>query len=281
MEVFLNNADSFYDITGILVGLICLLSINRWCKEFEFKTSLNILFIGFCLTELGRIFGLHDLWHENFHFGYHLSATLFLIIFTISFITEIKVLRGKGGLLSTKVIDIVPDMVWVKDKDFKFTYVNDSFAKELLKCTRKHAIGKTSLELSLEQKAMGFRHDFGELCLDSDTSIANTLESGRFLEIGKVHSRPLALQVVKAPLFDKEGAFAGIVGVGRDISYDVSDHAKLEALYKAKKFEAFEAFFEVHKYRYIHKPNDPTSTSFENCRLRREDFEDLQDVSRD
>ena len=127
--------------------------------------------------------------------------------------------------LLTSIIEVMPDMVWLKLLDGTYEIANKTIRNELL--FDDNPIGKNDIELSQNAKLrFGERnHTFGEVCGDSDRIVVElakegkfTKDSGRFLEYGKIKGKMMYLEVNKAPVYVK-GELIGVCGSSRDITY--------------------------------------------------------------
>lgn len=125
--------------------------------------------------------------------------------------------------LLQSLCDNAPDMIWAKDLNKDYLFVNKAICRDLLNASdTREPIGRNDLYFALRERAahpedVGW-HTFGELCQDSD---AITLERGSpssFEEFGNIKGRQVFLEVHKAPLFDAQGRVIGTVGTARDIT---------------------------------------------------------------
>jgi len=117
------------------------------------------------------------------------------------------------------LIDNVPDLIWAKDMEDRFLFVNQAMCDKLLMCeTPDEPVGKTDLYFAKREIKNGHEHTFGEICINSDEIVKETKKPGQFLEDGMVRGDYLSLDVHKAPLFDSTGKMIGTVGCGRDIT---------------------------------------------------------------
>lgn len=181
----------------------------------------------------------------------------FIMLLTILYWREIRKMTTSIGYHKSVLVnflDMVPDMVWMKDIDNRFTYTNKALCDGLLKCSAKEAFGKTGIEIAELQRKKGHEYTFGEVCCDSDNETLLHNSPCRFLEFGKVNGKFLALQVFKAPLWvklpDGSKKVVGTIGMGRDLTYDYEDHELILKLCREGKYdEAMEALI-VHASRY-------------------------------
>lgn len=125
--------------------------------------------------------------------------------------------------LLRNVADVMPDMVWAKDLDRNFIFVNQAVCDGLL-CAKDtdEPIGKSDMFfVERERKAHPDNpqwHTFGEICIDSDSAVLASGSTGQFDEFGNVRGRFLALDVIKTPLRDESGKIIGTVGAGRNVT---------------------------------------------------------------
>jgi signal transduction histidine kinase/CheY-like chemotaxis protein len=121
--------------------------------------------------------------------------------------------------------DNVPDMIWAKDPENRYVFVNHAICTGLLDARdTDEPIGKTDLFFADRERAAHPEqpdwHTFGEICIDSDAVILSTERPHRFEESGNVKGRFLFLDVYKAPFWDKHGNMIGTVGCGRDVTLE-------------------------------------------------------------
>ncbi|MFH1061130.1 MAG: PAS domain S-box protein [Pseudomonadota bacterium] len=122
----------------------------------------------------------------------------------------------------------LPDLVWAKDLDDRFLYVNQAMCDKLLKCVdAAEALGRDDLHFAGRERAAGHQHTFGELCVNSDGVVKRSGRAGVFLEEGLVRGESLALQVHKAPIVNDQGKMVGTVGLGRDVTTELAMSRRL------------------------------------------------------
>ena len=114
-----------------------------------------------------------------------------------------------------------PDMFWVKGLDGKYIIANDAIRKNLLFC--EDPIGKTDRELAelIHRKVGQKSHTFGAICGNSDIEVVKNEQAMKFNEDGLVVGNYTMLQVHKNVVRDTKGNIIAVVGVGRDITYEV------------------------------------------------------------
>lgn len=116
----------------------------------------------------------------------------------------------------------VPDMFWVKGIDGKYLIANKQIRDNLL--FDENPIGKDDRELAEAIKAVvgEDKHTFGAICGNSDVETLKRGVPSKFNEDGLVNGEYMMLQVHKNIVKDDKGEVIAVVGVGRDITYQVS-----------------------------------------------------------
>jgi len=119
--------------------------------------------------------------------------------------------------------DTVPDMIWAKDLEGKFTFTNKAICKYLLNTKNTdEPIDKTDMFFAIRERKKHPEnkkwHNFGEICVNSDKVVLENKKPQRFDEFGNVQGKFLFLDVYKAPIFDDIGEMIGTVGSARDVT---------------------------------------------------------------
>jgi PAS domain S-box-containing protein len=148
----------------------------------------------------------------------------------------------------------LPDMLWVKDLQGAYIYVNQAICDGLLMAEDiDEPIGKNDLFFALRERELHREdpnwHTFGELCQDSDLQVVENACSMKFEEYGNVKGKLLYLEVNKAPFRNKNGEIVGTVGTGRDITQLKKIQLDLEEKNKklaeqSKEIEIFNSMLE-------------------------------------
>ena len=129
----------------------------------------------------------------------------------------------KMNKLFRTMADTMPDMLWAKDINNRYIFVNRAMAEILLNAKDvNEPIGKTDMYFAeRERKAHPENpewHTFGEMCMDSDTETIKAGKPMQFDEYGNVKGKFLFLDVHKAPMYNDNGEIIGVVGSGRDVT---------------------------------------------------------------
>ncbi len=120
-----------------------------------------------------------------------------------------KALRDSEALYHS-LVSSLPQNILRKDRDGRFTFVNQHFAGSLGR-TPEELIGKSDLDLYPADLAAKYVHDDQEI-----------LRTGKTVQMTEDHrlpdGTPIVVQVVKTPVHDAQGNIIGIQGVFWDIT---------------------------------------------------------------
>jgi PAS domain-containing protein len=129
----------------------------------------------------------------------------------------IKELEKKEAIIQA-IMNMLPDMLWLKDTQGNYIYANKAIREKLL--FDEDPIGKNDYEISTNAKKIfgANNHTFGEVCGNSDLVVlGNGSDSQRFMESGYVKGQMLHLEVHKG-VIKVNGEVIGVVGSGRDMT---------------------------------------------------------------
>jgi PAS domain S-box-containing protein len=150
-------------------------------------------------------------------------------------------------------IDDIPDLVWIKDLEQRYTYVNKAFI-DMAGIESNNILGKNDSEIGeyLEENDINYSFSMGNFRNDSQVSIFS--KPRLIIETGIIDGRFAALQVYKKPLYNSDITSArkhvGYIGIGRDLTYDVEDHNMMSEFIAEERIEEALKLFEIHKNRY-------------------------------
>jgi len=140
------------------------------------------------------------------------------------------------------ICDNLTDMVWAKDIENKFIFVNKAICEKILNENNPaNVIGKDDMYFAEKIRQIGFRHDFGEMCLKSDEETKKNRKTVSLIEEGYAIGNYVVLDVKKSPLYDKNDNFIGTVGSARDITKEI----KLQKIYEFLYNHAIVAMFKT------------------------------------
>src|SRR5271157_503847 len=132
-------------------------------------------------------------------------------------------LEEERELLLT-VINSLPDLVFVKDRQSRFMLVNRSLAQFSGASDPKELIGKSDRDFIPAELADKYVADDRKV-LETAQGIINSEESSTFAS-GSSHW----VLTTKVPLVDREGTVTGLVGISRDITERKQAEQRLESL---------------------------------------------------
>lgn len=128
--------------------------------------------------------------------------------------------------------DNMPDMLWAKDLEKRYIFVNKAICEGLLKVSdTEEPIGKT-MEYFLEREQNKQPDNpnwfnFGRNSLNTDELVLQTGQPGLFDELGTIDGTFTYQDVRKAPIRDENGRMIGIVGSSRDVTLQKKTEAEL------------------------------------------------------
>ncbi len=133
------------------------------------------------------------------------------------------------------LVQAIPDLVWLKDKEGVFLSCNQMFER-LLGAREEDIVGKTDYDFVDRELADFFRaHD--RKAIEIGKPISNE-EWVDFMDDG----RHVLLETIKTPMYDNNGKLIGVLGIGRNITERKSaeeERVKLETqLQRAHRLEA-------------------------------------------
>ena len=119
------------------------------------------------------------------------------------------------------VSDNVTDLIWVKDMDDRFLFVNKAMCDKLLMCHHPdEVVGKRYMFLSDREQEACYEYIFEEISVNSDAIVKERKAPIRFIKEGVVKDKPIIIDVRKFPWLNEDGEMAGVVGCGRDITLE-------------------------------------------------------------
>ncbi|MDF1884048.1 EAL domain-containing protein, partial [Sulfurimonas sp. SAG-AH-194-C21] len=154
----------------------------------------------------------------------------------------------------------LPDMLWVKNLDGKYLYVNQAICDGLLMAKdTEEPIGKGDVFFALRERELHKEdkewHTFGELCFNSDQVVIDNDKAMKFEEYGNVKGKLLYLEVNKAPFYDENGKTIGTVGTGRDITALKQTQLDLQESLKTLEYQREQLEYQANHDKLTGLPN--------------------------
>ncbi|HEX7154309.1 MAG TPA: PAS domain S-box protein [Thermoanaerobaculia bacterium] len=106
------------------------------------------------------------------------------------------------------LLDAIPDVIWMKDLDSRYTFANAAFAAVLGLPSPSAIIGKTDFDL--------YPHGRAQLFRNRDLAVIAARKPMHFLLTRTEAS--VTAELIKAPVVDAAGQVIGIVGTSRDLT---------------------------------------------------------------
>jgi len=117
---------------------------------------------------------------------------------------------GESASRMRALLDSIPDLAWIKDRDFRFHAVNEAYARM---CGRpvQDILGKTVFQIWPEQLARAFHNH--------DESVLASGEANHFeVQVPNIEGSLRTLDYIRVPVRDEEGSVVGMAGIARDIT---------------------------------------------------------------
>lgn len=151
------------------------------------------------------------------------------------------------------LVQTIPDLVWLKDKDGVYLTCNNKFER-LYGAAESEIIGKTDYDFVEQNQADSFR-EYDLKAIQAGVPISNE-EWITFADNGQLS----LFDTIKTPMFDLEGDLIGVLGIARDITERKrNEEALKESENKFRTlFEQMSEGFALHEVIYDsnHKPLD-------------------------
>lgn len=147
----------------------------------------------------------------------------------IKFYNTTQKLNEEITLFDT-LLNNIPFMSWLKDKDSNYIQVNNAFME--------HS-GKTMDEIRGRGDYYVWDGKIGERCREFDLVVMNKKKQIMFDEIIEGKKGYRQFNIYKAPVTNNEGEVVGTIGVARDITELKNKDAKVQILLENMPFEAW------------------------------------------
>ncbi|MDD3089348.1 MAG: PAS domain-containing protein [Candidatus Omnitrophica bacterium] len=122
--------------------------------------------------------------------------------------TEETLVRIK--LQQEAILNNIPDMVWLKDKEGRFVAVNESFGK---------ACGRTPEDLSGKTDMDVWPLELAEKYAADDKDVVRTRKRKRVEEpFEDLHAGRRTIETIKTPVLNEKGEIVGTTGIARDVT---------------------------------------------------------------
>ncbi|MDB5104575.1 MAG: hypothetical protein JWP91_2264 [Fibrobacteres bacterium] len=116
------------------------------------------------------------------------------------------------GALRNDLLENIPDGVWFKDQDSRFTWVNRSIIEDFGKRSREDIVGKSDSDFFSQEHADEARKDELRI-MQTGEPLINKLEKDNY-----ANGSPRWVYTTKIPLHDVGGNIIGTCGVTKDVT---------------------------------------------------------------
>lgn len=157
--------------------------------------------------------------NEPFH-AYHTAYPLldpdgeiYAVLMTTVDMSELKKMQDEVSAYQARqkaILDNLPDIAWLKDKDSNFIAVNEAFGKAFGVKPAEMA-GKNDYDIAEKRMADHYRGDDSEVLR---TGKRKTIEESLVVKGGKM----ITIETIKTPFRNDQGEIIGTAGIARDIS---------------------------------------------------------------
>lgn len=117
---------------------------------------------------------------------------------------------------------MMPDMLWAKDIYGRYIIANKAIRDTLLQDPNPYGKNDVEIARAIKERMGDDKHTFGEICGNSDKIVLTRDMPMKFNEDGLINGEYIMLQVHKNTLKNSDGYIIGTVGIGRDITFEVT-----------------------------------------------------------
>ncbi|HET7776581.1 MAG TPA: PAS domain-containing protein, partial [Azospira sp.] len=174
----------------VFVGLSRDEVLAEWYRKVTYF-GLTALLLG------GALFGLILVWQRSY-------------VRAVSLAQNMSDAYGESASRMRALLDSIPDLAWIKDRNFRFHAVNEAYARM---CGRSvgEILGKTVFQVWPESLARTFQsHDEEVLSRGTGTHFE--------VEVPAASGERRMLDYIRVPVRDEAGEIVGMAGIARDIT---------------------------------------------------------------
>jgi PAS domain S-box-containing protein len=153
-------------------------------------------------------------------------------------------------LQQTAILNNIPDMAWLKDKNSRYMAVNEQFTKTAGRKT-EDIVGKTDLEI--------WDREFADVYHNNDLEVMQSRQRKHVEELQMDSTgRKYWVETIKTPILNPQGEVIGTTGIAREITERKNVELEREKL--ISELEAKNAELERYTYTVSHDLKSPLVT---------------------
>jgi len=243
-----------YDEEELLSVNCRKLTPDKWLDEDDRIIKEEVLLKGSsgvyekeCLAKDGRIIPVElriDLLKDEFGE----PKALWAIVRDISVRKEnVRLVESEKSRLKT-LLETVPEMIWLKDRQGVYLECNNNFA-EFNGVKKENLIGKTDFFM--------YEDDIARFYIKKDVEVLELNDTVRFVSLAKSAKteKEILTETIKTPMYDSEGNTIGVLGVSRDISeIKKAESDLMKAKEKAEESDKLKSIFLANMSHEIRTP---------------------------
>jgi PAS domain S-box-containing protein len=118
---------------------------------------------------------------------------------------------SEGKRYFDAVLDAIPDVIFIKDRNSHYVDCNEAFAKNIAKTTKESIVGKTDVDFFKDEA-------FALEKRKQDLEILESKSLHMMYSKFKTDTGDIEYETIKSPLLDIYGEAVGVIGIARDIT---------------------------------------------------------------
>lgn len=219
------------NILSCIFGLYIAFKIKE-TNSFKLRLSLIYIFILFAAVCSSFIF--NNVRHYN---TLNAIAVLLLTFFIFRQLKPLmSITKYHKSVLSNYSLDNLPSLIWIKDVNNKYTYINNEALNLLFKgVSRDEVLGKTSEDLVCYiNKKLSCSYNF----TNCETDCSGSFKT--IIKYGYINNDYVALRLHNVPVYinkDGEHKLECVISIGNDITQECKEHREMLELFESDEIQ--------------------------------------------
>lgn len=220
---------------NLLVTLFGFYLVFKIKRSTSYKIKLGFIYlIVFCTT----------LFDNSINNSYGLIHPIICLLFTLLLHKEFSsymTVTDYHKFILTQELDNLPSLVWIKDIDNRYTFINDQAVTSMFpNAKKKEVIGKTDEQI-LTFLAKQYKDNYSFSHCEH-----NTKKSNFYMKYGYINNKYKALKMYSVPMYvnhDGVKVLTGVIYIGDDVTKDCLEHKEIINYFELSQFSlAHDAF---------------------------------------